>query len=132
MQRTRRHIFRASLRDTLLLLREFRTALVIFLFAILGGGIIYYSVAQQVGEPVRNFSEAIYLVLSLVFFQPPGEFPESPFLEAFFFVFISVGLLHVSFFFQDLRLRFVRFFRLASSLETACGFVTRGFSFLSF
>ena len=92
MQRTRRHIFRASLRDTLLLLREFRTALVIFLFAILGGGIIYYSVAQQVGEPVRNFSEAIYLVLSLVFFQPPGEFPESPFLEAFFFVMPLVGI----------------------------------------
>ena len=42
----------ASLRDTYLLLNEFRTALIVFMFSILGGGILYYSVAKQVGEPV--------------------------------------------------------------------------------
>jgi voltage-gated potassium channel len=88
----RRRLFRASLRDTLLLLREFRTALIVFIFAILGGGLLYYLIALQVGEPLRNFTEAIYVVLSLAFFQPPGDFPESPYLEAFFFVMPLVGI----------------------------------------
>ena len=44
------------------------------------------------GEPLRNFTEAIYIVLSLAFFQPPGGFPESPFLEAFFFIMPLVGI----------------------------------------
>jgi voltage-gated potassium channel len=85
-------MFRASWRDTLLLLNEFRTALIVFLFAILGGGLLYYSIAERVGEPLQNFSEAVYVVLSLAFFQPPGDFPESPFLEAFFFVMPLVGI----------------------------------------
>jgi Trk K+ transport system NAD-binding subunit len=85
-------MLRASFRDTALLLREFRTALIVFLIAILGGGILYYFIALQVGEPLRNFTEAIYVVLSLAFFQPPGSFPESPFLEAFFFVMPLVGI----------------------------------------
>ncbi|MBN1452669.1 MAG: NAD-binding protein [Anaerolineales bacterium] len=85
-------MFRASWRDTLLLLSEFRSALLVFLFAILGGGVLYYLIAEKVGEPLQNFSEAIYVVLSLAFFQPPGEFPESPYLEAFFFVMPLIGI----------------------------------------
>jgi voltage-gated potassium channel len=92
VRRSKRLIFRVSLRDTLLLLNEFRTALIVFLFAILGGGLLYFSIARQVGEPVHNFSEAIYIVLSLAFFQPPVEFPNSPFLEAFFFIMPLVGI----------------------------------------
>jgi Trk K+ transport system NAD-binding subunit len=85
-------MFRASLRDTLLLLREFRTSLAVFLIAIIGGGALYSSIATRAGEPVRNLSEAIYIVLSLAFFQPPVEFPESPYLEAFFFIMPLVGI----------------------------------------
>ena len=85
-------MFRASWRDTLLLLREFRTALAVFLIAILGGGLLYFSIAQQVGEPMQNLSEAIYVVLTLAFFQPPGDFPRSPYLEAFFFVMPLIGI----------------------------------------
>ena len=92
MHRSRRRMLRASLRDTALLLGEFRTALIVFLVAILGSALLYFSIAQQVGEPLRNFTEAIYMVLSLAFFQPPGDFPESPFLEAFFFVMPLVGV----------------------------------------
>lgn len=92
MHRSRRLIFRASLRDTLLLLSEFRTALVLFIFAILGGGLLYQTIARQAGEPVHNFTEAIYIVLSLAFFQPPVDFPNSPFLEAFFFVMPLIGI----------------------------------------
>jgi len=86
----------ASLRDTALLLREFRTALIVFLVAIFSSGALYFSIAQQVGEPLRNFTEAIYIVLSLAFFQPPGDFPESPFLEAFFFFMPLVGIISLA------------------------------------
>lgn len=92
MHRSRRRLFRASWRDTVLLLREFRTALTVFSIAILGGGILYYFIALQVGEPLRNISEAIYVVTSLAFFQPPGDFPESPFLETFFFIMPLIGI----------------------------------------
>jgi Trk K+ transport system NAD-binding subunit len=85
-------MFRASWRDTLLLLSEFKTALLVFLFAIFGGGLLYYFIAERVGEPLRNISEGIYIVLSLAFFQPPGDFPQSPYLEAFFFVMPLVGI----------------------------------------
>ena len=69
----------------MLLLGEFRTALAVFLFAIIGGGALYYTIAARVGEPVQNLSEAIYIVLTLAFLQPSGDFPHSPYLEAFFF-----------------------------------------------
>lgn len=92
MHRSKQRMFRASLRDTLLLLSEFRTALIVFLFAILGGGLLYFAISGQVGEPVLNLSEAIYIVLSLAFFQPPGDFPESPYLEVFFFVMPLIGI----------------------------------------
>ena len=85
-------MFRASWRDTLLLLREFRTAILVFVFANLGGGLLYYFIAARVGEPLRNLSEGIYTVLTLAFFQPPGEFPESPYLEVFFFVMPLIGV----------------------------------------
>ena len=85
-------MFRASWRDTLLLLREFRTALAVFLLAVVGGGALYYSVAAQVDEPVQNLSEAIYIVLTLAFLQPPGDFPQSPFLEVFFFIMPLIGI----------------------------------------
>ena len=63
-----------------------------FLFAILGGGFLYFFIAESVGEPLRNISESFYIVLSLAFFQPPGEFPESPYLEVFFFIMPLVGI----------------------------------------
>jgi voltage-gated potassium channel len=92
MRRSRRSMFRASWRDTLLLLNEFRTALLVFLFAIFGGGLLYYSIAKQAGEPLRNVSEAIYVVLTLAFLQPPGDFPQSTYLEIFFFVMPLIGI----------------------------------------
>ena len=70
-------MFRASWRHTVLLLREFRTALIVFLFAIVGGGVLYYSIAQQVGEPMQNLSEAIYVVLHLHSFSH-RELPPQP------------------------------------------------------
>lgn len=87
--------WRASWRDTLLLLREFRRPLIYFLVAILGSGFLYYKLATQVGEPIGSLTEAVYSTLTLSFLQPTGEFPSHPVLQVFFFLMpvIGVGLL---------------------------------------
>jgi voltage-gated potassium channel len=89
---SRQQLWRVSWRDTILLLREFRPALVIFLTAVIGGGLLYYWIAGQVGEPVMNISEAIYIALTLAFLQPLGNFPKSPLLEVFFFAMPLIGI----------------------------------------
>lgn len=89
-KRSRR--WQASWRDTQLLLREFQAPLLIFFAAMLGGGALYQKIADQVGTPLDDFSEAVYLMITLTFLQPSGEFPTSPFLEAFYFVMPLVGI----------------------------------------
>ncbi|GAB4416951.1 MAG: hypothetical protein Kow002_03120 [Anaerolineales bacterium] len=64
----------------------------VFTIAVLGGGVLYGAIAESVGEPVKNIFEAIYIVLTLAFLQPTGDFPNSPALEAFFFVMPLVGI----------------------------------------
>lgn len=92
MRRSRRRLWRASIRDTFILIREFRPAVIIFALAILGGGALYSLIAESAGEPVKNFYEAIYIVLTLAFLQPTGDFPDSPALEAFYFIMPLVGI----------------------------------------
>lgn len=83
---------RAAWRDTLLLLRQFAWPLLIFTLLIVGGGLLYYLLAQRAGEPVDSPSEAIYLALGLAFFQPSGDFPHVWYLQLFYFVLPVVGL----------------------------------------
>ena len=90
--RKKQTAWRASWRDTTLLLREFRSPLFLFLLAMIGGGVLYQNIAIMVGEPLDNFSEAVYLVLSLSFLQSSGEFPSSPFLEMFYFIMPIIGI----------------------------------------
>jgi len=90
--RSRRRQLKAILRDTLLLLRQFRTPLLFFLVAILGGGISYFLIAKQVGEPVENIAEAVYIVLTLAFLQPSRDFPNNPILETYYFVMPLIGI----------------------------------------
>jgi voltage-gated potassium channel len=90
-QHTRFHL-RASVRDTLLLIREFRSPLILFVVAIIGIGTLYDYASHQVGEPVGSLSEAIYLMLTLTFLQPSGEFPTHPFLQLWYFLMPVVGL----------------------------------------
>ncbi len=92
MKKSRRN-WQASWRDTLLLLGEFRTPLVLFLVAILGGGFLYHAIARQNGEPLSSLSESIYHTLSLAFFQANGDFPKNPFLQAFYFIMPLIGIL---------------------------------------
>ncbi len=85
--------WRASWRDTLVLLRQFRTPLVIFGAALLGAGALYQHLAARFGEPVDGYIAAVYLMLTVAFLQPTGEFPHHPFLQAFYFILPVIGVL---------------------------------------
>jgi Trk K+ transport system NAD-binding subunit len=84
--------WRASWRETRLLLREFGWPLLFFFGAIIGGGILYHTIADLLGEPVASIPESVYLVLTMAFLQPSGDFPHSIFLQLFYFLMPIVGL----------------------------------------
>ena len=84
--------FRASIRDTLLLIREFAWPLFFFSLAMIGGGLLYYALAANTNFPVANRAEAVYLILGLTFLQPLGEFPDVWYLEVFYFVMPIIGI----------------------------------------
>jgi Trk K+ transport system NAD-binding subunit len=86
---------RAGWRDTLLLLREFFWPLLLFSVVVLGGSNLYFFWAGKFGEPLRNYLESVYLMLSLTFLQPTVDFPGDWHLQIFFFLIpiIGIGLL---------------------------------------
>jgi len=84
--------WKASWRDTLLLLRQFRVPLLVFMVAMLGCGAVYAAIAGWVGEPVEGLSAAIYLMLTLAFLQPSGAFPHHPILQVFYFAMPLIGM----------------------------------------
>lgn len=87
---------RAGWRDTLILINEFRTALILFTLAVIGGGLTYFVLAQSVGEGVNSIGEAIYTVLAATFLQPVGEFPKSVFLQLFHFIMPLLGIIFLA------------------------------------
>ncbi|HET9914631.1 MAG TPA: NAD-binding protein [Anaerolineales bacterium] len=84
--------WKAGWRDTVILLREFQSPLLIFTIAMIGGGFTYSAIADIAGEPVHSLSEAIYIVLTATFLQPVGEFPNHFGLQLFHFVMPVVGI----------------------------------------
>ncbi|MCA1899984.1 MAG: TrkA family potassium uptake protein [Chloroflexi bacterium] len=83
----------ASIRDTAILLREFRAPLLGFSAALLGGGVLYDLAARRLNEPTDSLVESIYTVLTLTFLQPPNrEFPHHPALQAFHFLMPLIGV----------------------------------------
>jgi voltage-gated potassium channel len=85
-------MWRASLRETGILLGEFRLPVLIFSTAVIGLGLLYKYLAAQLGEPLNSVPEAIYLMLTLAFLQPSGNFPRAPILQLFFFLLPLVGV----------------------------------------
>ncbi len=83
--------WRATWRDTLLLLRDFRDPLLLFGLLVVGGGVLYFYVAQWAGEPVGGVVQAIYLALTMVFLQASAEFPNTGYLQVFYFIMPVLG-----------------------------------------
>lgn len=85
--------WRAGWRDTLILLKEFQSPLLLFAVAIIGGGFAYVAISNLVGAPAPSITEAIYVVLTAAFLQPVGEFPEHFGLQIFHFLMPLVGII---------------------------------------
>ncbi len=81
------------LRETLVLLRQFRTALLAFVLAILGGGLLYWALARQAGEShPASLPESFFLILAMIFLQANADFPQAWYLALFFFLMPVIGL----------------------------------------
>src|SRR5512143_3411910 len=87
--------WKATWRDTLILLKEFRTPLFIFTVAVIGGGLLYYAIANGVGEKnlAQSPTEAIFIILTAAFLQPSGEFPRHYALQLFHFLMPVIGII---------------------------------------
>jgi voltage-gated potassium channel len=85
--------WKATWRDTLILLNEFRTPLLIFTVAVIGGGLLYWKLALLLGEPLPSQTEAIFTILTAAFLQPSGSFPKHYILQLFHFVMPIIGLM---------------------------------------
>lgn len=86
-----------NLRDTFLLLRQFRGSVSAFLGVVVGGGILYYWLAQYAGEPrPASVPESVFFIVSMVFFQYQVEFPAAWYLDIFFFLMPIFGLVILS------------------------------------
>lgn len=84
---------KATWRDTLILLNEFRTPLLIFTVAVVGGGLLYWKLALLLGEPLPSQTEAIFTILTAAFLQPAGSFPKHYILQLFHFIMPIIGLM---------------------------------------
>ncbi len=84
--------WKATWRDTIILLNEFRWPLIFFTVAVIGGGFAYAAIADLAGEPVQGLGEAIYIVLTAAFLQPVGDFPNFLGLQLFHFLMPIVGI----------------------------------------
>ena len=88
---TRRR-WRASWRDTLLLINEFKKPLLLFVGLIVGSGLLFYVLAQSTPDAPTSPTESIYLTLTLTFLQPSGSFPHAWYLQVFYFLMPVLGL----------------------------------------
>lgn len=88
--------FRAAWRDTVILISEFRTALFLFTFTVIGGGMLYFFLAEALGEKVTTLGESIYTILAATFLQPIGEFPQHIILQLFHFIMPVIGVIFLA------------------------------------
>ena len=87
-----RLLWLANWRETKILLREFRNPIFIFFVAVVGLGTLYFFLARLANEPVHSLVEAFYLMLTLAFLQPSGDFPHTHYLQIFYFALPVIGV----------------------------------------
>ncbi|HUG33623.1 MAG TPA: NAD-binding protein [Anaerolineales bacterium] len=83
---------RAGWRDTIILINEFHTPVILFTITVLIAAFTYAALAEAAGEPVEGYTEAVYIALTSAFFQFNGEFPNSIFLQLFHIFMPIVGI----------------------------------------
>ena len=83
---------RASWRDTLLLLAEFRQPLFLFALAMVGSGWLFYFLSLYSQNPLESVIEGIYVMITMTFLQSAEPFPTEWYLELFFFIMPVVGI----------------------------------------
>ncbi len=82
----------ASWRDVRVLLRQFRAPLALFVLSILVGGLAFDLLYTHSQVQDLTFSEAVYAIFSMIFFEQTIPFPQQWYLQVFFFVMPIVGL----------------------------------------
>ena len=92
IQKSTRRKWKASLRDTFLLLREFRAPLAFFVLLVVGGGALFHVLSQNSSTPTRSLIESAYQILTMTFLQSSGDFPTRWDLQLFYFVMPIAGL----------------------------------------
>jgi len=88
------HALSSNVRDTLILLRQFRGLLILFSLTLIGGGWVYFILSRQTGAArPASPAEGVFLVLSMIFLQAnTAEFPSVWYLQIFFFIMPVLGL----------------------------------------
>jgi voltage-gated potassium channel len=81
----------ASVRDTWVLLNEFKSTLIGFTLALLFGGWAYSTLSNATGHPI-SLAESTFLALGMIFLQANTEFPAEWYRQIFFFIMPVIGL----------------------------------------
>ncbi len=84
--------FKASWRDTVLLLREFRRPLFLFILAMISTGAAFSWLSALGTGGSSSLVKSIYIVLGLTFLQPIIDFPAQWYLQIFFFMMPIIGI----------------------------------------
>ena len=82
----------ATWRDTRVLLLQFRIPLLLFAASILIGGFLFDRLYTHSQVQDLSYSEAVYAVFSMIFFDPNIPLPHQWYLQVFFFVMPLIGL----------------------------------------
>lgn len=96
-RRTAWRRIRAGVRDSRVVLRQFRGSLLLFAAVFFIAAVLYrvLAIVAQASDPavhVPSVVEAMYLMLSMIFLQANVAFPEPWYLEIFFFAMPLIGL----------------------------------------
>jgi len=82
----------ATWRDTRVLLLQFRIPLLLFTTSILIGGLLFDRLYTHSQVQQLSYSEAVYAVFSMIFFDPNIPLPHQWYLQVFFFAMPLIGL----------------------------------------
>jgi voltage-gated potassium channel len=84
---------RAEVRDALVLLRESRISLLLFVLINLGGATLFHLYYTYPGTSLRpTFSQALHATFSLIFFEQVLDYPQQWYLQPLFYLIPIAGL----------------------------------------